>query len=275
MIYQIFRALENISPGLRSLMFRIWYNYLAGLPFASELLFMNYGFIPGVWKYPRPDLAAADEVHRLCIQLYHHNVHSTPLAGKKVLEVGCGRGGGCSYLARYHQPAAMTGVDFTPRVIRFCNRHHRLANLTFTRANAMALPFADKTFAAVINVESSHCYTSFAAFAGEVYRVLEPGGIFCITDLREPELVPELKSSLLDAGFRFTEEEIITADVLRAMETDHDRKAELIKTKTPGFLHEPLMQFAGTRVSHVYNRMKAGEYLYFRYKLEKPEQGGN
>ena len=51
---------------------------------------MNYGFIDD----NPPELEPEDESDRLFIQLYHMNIRDVDLAGKQVLEVGSGRGGG-------------------------------------------------------------------------------------------------------------------------------------------------------------------------------------
>jgi len=40
------------------------------------------------------------------------------LSNRRVLEVGCGHGGGCSFIARYLRPAQMTGVDLAAEVDR-------------------------------------------------------------------------------------------------------------------------------------------------------------
>src|SRR5204863_875878 len=123
-------------------------------------------------------LDGADEVNRYSIQLYHHLARTVNMDGARVLEVGCGRGGGCSYLARYQQPASVLGIDFSAKAIAFCNRVHAVPGLTFQQGDAESLPCETGTFDVVLNVESSHCYGSVPAFLGEVFRVLRPGGYF-------------------------------------------------------------------------------------------------
>lgn len=51
-------------------------------------------------------LDAADERNRYCIQLYHRTAAQADLSGRRVLEVGCGNGGGASYLTRTMRPAS-------------------------------------------------------------------------------------------------------------------------------------------------------------------------
>jgi SAM-dependent methyltransferase len=105
------------------------------------------------------ELDDSDEPSRFPIQLYHATAtQAGTLAGKRVLEVGCGHGGGASYLTRTHHPTSYTGLDLNPAGIDFCRKRHQMPNLDFVRGNAEDLPFPDESFDAVINVESSHCY---------------------------------------------------------------------------------------------------------------------
>ena len=94
----------------------------------------------------------------------------------------------------------MTGVDFSQKAVQFCRDHHQLEGLTFVPGDAEALPFADESFDAVINVESSHCYRSMPAFLGQVQRVLRPGGYFLFADLRTASDSERLHQNLLECG---------------------------------------------------------------------------
>ena len=142
-------------------------------------------------------LDAADEPHRYFIQLYHRTATQVDLAGKKVLECSCGHGGGASYLVRTQHPASYTGLDLNPAGIEFAKNRHHLPNLDFIEGNAQALPFADESFDALVNVEASHLYPDFPKFLTEVARVLRPGGHFLYTDFRPRSEVAEWEA---DAG---------------------------------------------------------------------------
>ena len=67
-------------------------------------------------------LAESDEPNRFHIQLYHRIATQADLRGKQVLEVGCGHGGGASYLMRTLRPASYTGLDLNPAGIAFCRK---------------------------------------------------------------------------------------------------------------------------------------------------------
>jgi fatty-acid O-methyltransferase len=143
---------------------------------ADDVVFLNFGYE----EYPPMalPLAESDEPKRFPIQLYHRTATQVDLSCKDVLEVGCGHGGGASYLTRTLHPASYTGLDLNPAGIAFCRARHNLPGLDFVRGDAENLPFPDQSFDAVINIESSHCYPRFPRFLTEVARVLRPGGHF-------------------------------------------------------------------------------------------------
>ncbi|HII43378.1 TPA: class I SAM-dependent methyltransferase, partial [Candidatus Thalassarchaeaceae archaeon] len=56
---------------------------------------------------------------------------------KQVLEVGSGRGGGASWIAKTHTPAKLTGVDFSAEAVGHCKRWYSAqTNLQFIEGNA-------------------------------------------------------------------------------------------------------------------------------------------
>src|SRR5271166_3310067 len=80
-------------------------------------------------------LAESDEPNRFYIQLYHRTATLADLSGKRVLEVGCGHGGGASYLTRTLRPAAYTGLDLNRAAIAFCRKRHKLPNVDFVHGD--------------------------------------------------------------------------------------------------------------------------------------------
>lgn len=135
-------------------------------------------------------LDAADERNRYCIQLYHRTAAQADLSGRRVLEVGCGNGGGASYLTRTMRPASYTGVDLNQAGIAFCRKRHIVPGLDFVRGDAQNLSFPDESFDAVLNIESSANYTSLSRFLAEVARVLRPGGHFLYAAVYGSRVLP-------------------------------------------------------------------------------------
>jgi SAM-dependent methyltransferase len=246
------------------------YRHLDRLSRAGEVPFTNYGFAPLAGDGRQPALDAKDEADRFGIQLYHHVAAAVDLSGRDVLEVGCGRGGGASYISRYLGPRAVTGLDLDPGAIAFCRQNVRAPGLSFRAGNSEALPFADGSFDAVVNVESSHCYGSMRDFLREVRRVLRPGGFFLFADFRTRALTPRLHGQLERAGFRFVSEHSITANVFAALDRDSRRKLALIRRRVPPLLRPLFCQFAATEGTATYEAFHTGAWEYRSYVLAPP-----
>jgi len=262
------------SPALRRILWRWWYGKLARRFTADEWTFMNYGFLarpagePGLSAVP---LAPEDEPDRLCIQLYHRVASAASLAGARVLEVGSGRGGGASYLARYHRPAQYTGADFSPQAVAWSRRRHAaVPHLDFTVGDAEHLPFPDARFDAVINVESSHCYGHVERFFAEAARVLKPGGHFLYTDFREAADMERLERELAARpDWQRIAREDITAAVADAMQADDERKRRLIDAYIPPRLQPLFGEFAGLVGGEIYSGFRAGRLRYVRFAFRR------
>src|SRR5262245_50784956 len=167
MLIRLAMKLTELSPGFKRFLWRRWYQYLAGYQL-RDWRFMNYGFSPSNGDRTALSLRPEDEPNRSSIQLYHQVASAVPLEGLDLLEVGCGRGGGASYVKRYLGPRQLTGVDFSAKAVRFCRGNYHLDGLSFVQGDAESLPLAAESFDAVLNVESSHCYGSMSAFLREV-----------------------------------------------------------------------------------------------------------
>jgi SAM-dependent methyltransferase len=258
---------------IRKTLWRLWYSFLTRKLRGEEVLFLNYAF------ETEPPMALPlttdDAPHRTCIQLYHHVATQVDLAGKNVLEVSCGHGGGASYLARTLRPENYTALDLNPAGIRFCQKRHEVEGLSFVQGDAGKLPFADNSFDAVINVEASHCYPHFPRFLAEIARVLKPGGHFLYADFRFAEEGAENRFAAWEAALASTaltmvRVRVINAEVRRGMELNAERSEQLIARHLPKFLHGPGRDFAGVPGSRVYNALVSGEFSYRSYCFVKP-----
>ena len=267
MLAELFVALCRV-PYLKKRLWGGWYEFLAGNYRAPEWTFMNYGFEDA--SAQRLELQGADEPDRQFIQLYNYVAGAVDLTNRNVLEVGCGRGGGASFVAGYLRPSRMTGVDLSEKAVEFCRKRHVVQNLEFRAGDAEHLPFADKTFDAVINVESSHCYPSLPSFYAEVRRVLKPGGHFLYADLRDSATVKEWRETLSASGLSIVQETEITKFVLAGLDRNNEQKRELIQRLVPGVLQAPFSDFAGMRGSKVYEGFRSGSLTYRSFVATRP-----
>lgn len=256
------------SSALRKKIWQLWYPFLTRRVQRDDVLFLNYAFEedPPHTLPLEPD----DELNRASIQLYHHVATQAELAGKEVLEVSCGHGGGASWLTRTLRPARYTGLDLNPKGIAFCRqRHSDIDGLTFTQGDAENLPFPDASFDAVINVEASHCYPSLPRFLEEVARVLRPGGHFLYTDFRFVSEIADWEKDFADAPLHFRQMREINTEVLRGMDRNSSRSLELLSRNLPGFPQTIGHDFAGVAGSRVYKALLDSEASYRTYHFTK------
>jgi len=253
--------------ALRELMFKGWYWYVNNIDKKAEVLFMNYGYTHSNMPV---SLGSNDEPNRYSAQLYHLLGNATELKNKDIAEIGCGRGGGLSYIVRTFSPATAVGVDLDKRAAKFCNKHYKLKGVSFEQGDAQNLAFLkNNSFDVILNVESSHRYKNMDLFLKEVHRLLRPGGHFLFADFRWDWEKPELKQQLANSGLNILKEEMITNHVVNALEADDARKRVLVKKLVPRFVHNAALNFAGTIGSKTYNHFASRKYEYYNYVMQK------
>jgi ubiquinone/menaquinone biosynthesis C-methylase UbiE len=246
--------------------FRRWYRFVNNVDQKGEIVFMNYGYADDSHHMP---LDAVDEPNRFPIQLYHQLVKGHDLENKDILEIGCGRGGGLAFLTKLLKPSSATGIDLDPTAVEFCNKHWGKPGLTFMQGNAQHLPFPDKSFDVIINVESSHRYEDIGMFLSEVKRLLRPNGIFLLTDFRGKDRVPELLAHFKESGLEMTGQDNVTSQVVKALDLDDRRRRRLIDTYVPKFMHWIALDFSGAKGSPTFQKFSSGKWIYFNYYFKR------
>jgi ubiquinone/menaquinone biosynthesis C-methylase UbiE len=248
-----------MKEKLKNVFFRVWYWYVSTVDKNAEVIFMNYGYSKDNHKIK---LDKNDDKNRYSAQLYNLVATGTDIKGKDILEVGCGRGGGLSYINRYFSPASSTGVDLNKKAIDFCKNHYSKENISFLQLNAQDLYFQDNTFDVVINVESSHRYAQMDKFLDEVYRVLRPDGVFLFADFRHKTELEKLNTQLKNSNFIGLMKTTITAQVVEALKLSTNERVNLIHKMVPKFLHGLGKNFAATEGTSTYNKFLNGEFEY-------------
>lgn len=100
-----------------------------------------------------------------------------------LLELGCGRGEFAVWLASAVPDLRVTGVDFSISAITIART--RITNTSkpvrFLASDVQSVPFADNTFDWIVSCECLEHLPEPQRMAAEMFRVLKPGGRFCLT----------------------------------------------------------------------------------------------
>jgi ubiquinone/menaquinone biosynthesis C-methylase UbiE len=100
-----------------------------------------------------------------------------------LLELGCGRGEFAVWLACTVPGIRVTGVDFSVSAIAIAQKRISSASeaVRFITGDVQSLAFADNTFDWIVSCECLEHLPQPQMMAGEIFRVLKPGGRFCVT----------------------------------------------------------------------------------------------
>lgn len=98
--------------------------------------------------------------------------------GARILDLGCGRGGATAYVA--NAGFEVVGVDQSAALLK--EARERYPHLTFIEGDATAIPFASKTFDAVL-LECVLSVASTGEILAECARVTGPKGLLMISDV--------------------------------------------------------------------------------------------
>lgn len=100
----------------------------------------------------------------------------------KILDVACGNGEGMNVLSQLMIQTKIIGIDLSPELIKHANENFSNTFLSFSVANALNLPFPDKSFDGLV---CSHAIEHFNEIdqnklLKELNRVLKNNGILVI-----------------------------------------------------------------------------------------------
>jgi 2-polyprenyl-3-methyl-5-hydroxy-6-metoxy-1,4-benzoquinol methylase len=112
------------------------------------------------------------------------------VAGKRVLEVGCGEGYGTALLAT--SAADVVGIDYDALTVVHAAARYRQAS--FIRGNLAALPVASETVDAVATLQVIEHVWNHREFLSECRRVLRPGGLLLVTTPNRLTFSPSLEA---------------------------------------------------------------------------------
>jgi ubiquinone/menaquinone biosynthesis C-methylase UbiE len=127
--------------------------------------------------------AAADEEHfpsTIDPRIYHVRLILDwlgDLAGRRVLDVGCGKGRFARILAETHPQVQVWGVDLALAMLRSVPD-----GIGRCAASMLELPFGDAAFDAAYATESLEHAVDIESAVAEICRVVKPGGRIVVID---------------------------------------------------------------------------------------------
>jgi len=261
------------SGAARKIENRKFYNtvsqQLDATEFGRHAYFLNFGYVADESPQFSAVQLPARALNRNCVKLVLETIGACAITGRKVLDVGCGRGGTVWVLNRYFSPQATTGVDLSPQAIAFCTSTHRFANAHFIAGDAENLEFDDGSFDVVTNVESSHSYPDIEAFYRGVLRVLRPGGHFLYTDLLDARAFDAHRGFLQGLGFEIEHERDITRNVLLSCDETARVHQGAFRRDNDRMIADNFLGIPGSRI---YDEMRTGRssYRIYRFRKERP-----
>jgi SAM-dependent methyltransferase len=109
--------------------------------------------------------------------------HIKQNARRNLLEIGCGRGEFAVWLAGILPEVKITAVDFSSAAVGIAKKYadDKGAKIQLSQDDAQGLRFSDNYFDYVVSCECIEHVPRPRQMVRELYRVLKPGGHYCIT----------------------------------------------------------------------------------------------
>ncbi|MFM7269101.1 MAG: class I SAM-dependent methyltransferase [Cyanobium sp.] len=153
------------------------------------------------------DLAAVEDSMWYFHALNRRMLHPlAELQGRpaRILDAGCGTGGLIKALQQRDQGWTITGLDYSSVACDFARQR---TSVPIVQGSIEALPFADRSFDAVLNADVISQIDHAANAVNEFARVLSPGGILVI-NVAAYQWMWSYHDDLMDTRHRFRRSEL-------------------------------------------------------------------
>lgn len=196
--------------------------------------FFNGGYMPLAEDLVAVPELAGEETNVMA----YHLVASTALEGTgltpaRILDVGCGMGGGMLYMQRLYPGAQVVGVDRSAAALR---RGRKLLagvdGMELIRSAGPGLDFPPDSFDLVVGVESPTVYGA-ERFLTDAMKVTQSGGIISIKSGYgvgdHAEIEGRLRRVAGEVGLEMLLYQDVTPGCIAALKADIPRREEMLK----------------------------------------------
>lgn len=182
--------------------------------------------------------------------------------GDHVLDLGSGAGNDC-FVARTlaGEEGKVTGIDFTDAMLEKANSNLKktgFKNIDFVKGDIEDMPLQDNMFDVVI----SNCVLNLVpdkqrAFS-EIFRVLKPGGHFCISDVVLTGELPEKLNSAAEMYAGCVSGAILKEEYLEVIKQQGFYDIEVKKEKEIEIPNSILLNYISLDELRIFKRDKIG-----------------
>jgi SAM-dependent methyltransferase len=241
---------------------------VADSPFDRHMRFFNFGYRTLGDEQPVGPKLGAGFPNQDSAQLLFQVIGDTPIEGRSVVEIGCGRGGNLWLLQRYFGPSRVFGGDIAYRSMAFCRASMPGSDAQFAVTDAEQVPLGDGVADIVLSVETSCTYPQVESFFRNVARVLKVGGQFLYTDLMQVGLIQPFIDTLTALGLELTYQRDITPNVSASRDARAARQ-KLAYGNRPSDDDAAMLEYVGESGSRLYELLTNQEYEYTILRFRK------
>jgi ubiquinone/menaquinone biosynthesis C-methylase UbiE len=185
--------------------------------------------------------------------------------GRRVLEVGCGRGSLSCYYADAGYECEL--IDLSPKAIEVASKIFASHNLQarFAVGDANALPYKDGSFDLVFSIGLLEHFEDISKPLSEQVRILSPGGLFI------GYVVPHYSNNI-QAGYYWINE--VLQGYHEASGADQAIKAEVFRSDLGSERYVPILKTLGlhdVKASGVYPLPMISHSIDFPFSLMPPK----
>ena len=276
-LYNLKRKVQRRMPRQwQSLFQEMIYEVLYRASPARRQNFFNSGYSPASSEFRELQPFCDEPLQAtLCDIVISRFPDSISGSRDRILEIGCGLGGGLRVASLRFPESSIVGIDVNAAAVRASRKRlSHNTHVTIQHANGRALPFDHETFDFVYSIGSAS-YIGLNEFFAEAARVLKPGGVLSFsagyTNARLSDHQRWTNNFASKSGLVVHEVIDITENVFRAIAEDVDRRQDLIN-QLPGPLRGYAANWADMPGTLRYREYEQGRRLDYVVICSKPQE---